>query len=64
MVRIRLSTGSWSLEPIEGGQTTRVTYSIITDPGGKVPRAFADGATNAGMDGLMKAVRKRVTGKE
>jgi len=64
VVRIRLSTGSWSLEPLDGGQATRVTYSIITDPGGKVPRAFADQATNAGMDGLLKAVRKRVTGRE
>jgi carbon monoxide dehydrogenase subunit G len=64
VVRIRLSTGSWSLEPLDRGQTTRVTYSILTDPGGKVPKAFADGATNAGMDGLMKAIRKRVTGHE
>ena len=64
VVRIRLSTGSWLLEPINGGRATRVTYSILTNPGGAIPRSFADQSTNDGISGLFKAVRKRATGRD
>jgi uncharacterized protein YndB with AHSA1/START domain len=62
VVRVRLSTGSWTLEPIDGGKSTRVTYSIITNPGGNIPRAFADQSTNGGMVDLFNAIRRRATG--
>jgi uncharacterized protein YndB with AHSA1/START domain len=63
VVRIKLSTGFWSLEPIDNGRSTRVTYSVLTSPGGAIPRAFADQSTNDGIAGLFAAVRKRATGR-
>jgi uncharacterized protein YndB with AHSA1/START domain len=62
VVRLRISSGSWTMEPIDGGRATKIVYDVVTNPGGALPRAFADASTNSGMVDLLNAVRRRATG--
>ena len=61
VVRVRLNTGSWVIEPIGGGRRSRVTYSILTSPGGAIPRFLADRSNTAFVAALFKAVRARAS---
>jgi uncharacterized protein YndB with AHSA1/START domain len=64
VVRVRLNTGSWVIEPIDGGTRSRVTYSILTDPGGSIPRFLTDRSNSAFVPALFHAVRLRATGHD
>lgn len=59
VVRVKLNTGSWTLEPVNGGARTRLTYSLLTNPGGSIPRWIADKSNTVAIPDLFKAVRKR-----
>ncbi len=63
IVRIKVSEGFWNLEPIDGGKRTRVTYNVLTNPGGQVPRLFLDMSTNQGLSDLFNAIRKQLARK-
>ena len=38
VVRVKLNEGSWLAEPLNGGKRTRLTYTLLTNPGGLIPR--------------------------
>jgi hypothetical protein len=59
VVRLELSTGSWTLEPIDGGRRTRMTYQLITSPGGSIPSWMAEKSTTRAVPELFKAIKDR-----
>jgi hypothetical protein len=63
VVRIPLNQGYWLLEPIDAGRRTRVTYEILTNPGGNIPRFIVDSGATIGIPDLFNAVRRRAAGK-
>ncbi len=58
VLRVKLTEGSWLLEP-NGADKTRATYSIYTDSGGKLPAFVANFASEIGIGKLFAAVRKQ-----
>ncbi len=60
MVRVPINTGSWKLEPREGGKKTFATYYHHTIPGGSVPDLLANTANPGAMRAVVKAIRKTV----
>lgn len=63
VVRVKLNTGYWLLEPREEGKKTFVTYYLYTDPGGSVPKWIADRANKTSVPDVLRAVRKHATAK-
>ncbi len=63
VVRVRLNTGSWVIQPIDGGRRSRVTYYILTNPGGYVPQWVANQSNKQFIPELYKAVEQRAMGK-
>jgi hypothetical protein len=59
VVRIRLNDGSWVAEPISGGSRTRLTYTLLTNPGGLIPDFVANMSNTVAIPKLFKAVMKR-----
>jgi uncharacterized membrane protein len=59
VVRIRLNEGSWVAEPISGGARTRLTYTLLTHPGGLIPDFVANMSNTVAIPKLFKAVMKR-----
>ena len=59
VVRIRLNDGSWVAEPISGGSRTRLTYTLLTNPGGMIPDFVANMSNTVAIPKLFKAVMKR-----
>jgi len=59
VVRIRLNDGSWVAEPISGGSRTRLTYTLLTNPGGMIPGFVANMSNTVAIPKLFKAVMKR-----
>jgi hypothetical protein len=59
VVRLELSTGSWVLEPIDGGKRTRITYQVLTSPGGSVPNWISERSTTRAVPELFKVVKER-----
>lgn len=59
VVRIRLNDGSWVAEPISGGSRTRLTYTLLTNPGGLIPDFVAKMSNTVAIPKLFKAVMKR-----
>lgn len=55
---LRTNKGSWFLEPYSEGRT-KVTYNLLTDPGGKIPDFFINMGTEVTMPDVIRAVRKR-----
>lgn len=41
VVRLATLRGAWTVEPVEGDRT-RVTYRVLADPGGAIPRFIAE----------------------
>ena len=60
VLRVKLTEGSWLLEP-DGPDKTRATYSIYTDSGGKLPPFVANFASEIGIGKIFAAVRKQAT---
>jgi hypothetical protein len=59
VVRVRLNTGAWVIAPLGDGRRSRVTYSILTNPGGNIPRFMTDQSNTVFMPDLFKVVRTR-----
>jgi ribosome-associated toxin RatA of RatAB toxin-antitoxin module len=59
VVRIKLNEGSWLAEPLEGGRHTRLTYTLLTDPGGLIPDFVFNLSNTVAIPELFDAVRKR-----
>lgn len=61
VVRVKLNTGYWLMEPREEGKKTFVTYYLYTDPGGSLPKWIADKANKTSVPDVLRAVRKHAT---
>lgn len=59
VVRIKLNEGSWLAEPLDGGTRTRLTYTLLTNPGGLIPAFVANMSNTVAIPKLFKAVMKR-----
>lgn len=59
VVRIKLNEGSWLAEPLNGGRRTRLTYTLLTDPGGLIPDFVFNLSNTVAIPELFDAVRKR-----
>ncbi len=57
IVRVKINTGSWLMEPLEGGRRSRVTYTVSTHPGGSIPTWVANKSNTVAIPDLFKAVR-------
>jgi hypothetical protein len=58
VVRIKVNTGSYTMEPLDGGKRTRVVYALFTDPGGSIPSFIANKANTTALPDLFAAIRK------
>ncbi len=63
VVRLRINTGSSTMEPIDGGKRTLATYQLLTDPGGSIPKFNSNKANTTCLPELFARVRKRAEGK-
>ena len=59
VVRLKVNTGSWTLEPLDGGKRTLATYQLLTDPGGSIPTFIANKANTTALPKLFEQVRSR-----
>ena len=59
-VRVKKNEGSWVLEPIDGGQHTRATYTLFTDGGGGIPAFLLNSLNRRRLTELYDIVRSRV----
>lgn len=55
---LRANLGEWILEPF-GSNQTKVTYRLLADPGGPVPKFLVTRGTCVSMPQIIAAVRKR-----
>ena len=58
VVRIRVNSGHWLLEPREDGKKTFVTYYLYTAPGGSIPNFVANKGNTIAMPKVFDAIRK------
>ncbi|MBA4142516.1 MAG: SRPBCC family protein [Nitrosospira sp.] len=63
VVRIKLNEGSWLAEPLDGGERTRLTYTLLTNPGGLIPDFVTNMSNTIAIPKLFKAVMKRAIEK-
>ncbi|MCA1829116.1 MAG: hypothetical protein LC689_19505 [Myxococcales bacterium] len=63
VIRLRVNSGSWTMEPIDGGKRTLATYQLLTDPGGSIPTFVANKANTKALPELFARVRKRAEAK-
>lgn len=59
VVRVKLNEGSWFAEPLDGGTRTRLTYTLLMNPGGLIPAFVANMSNTIAIPKLFKAVEKR-----
>jgi hypothetical protein len=59
VVRIKLNEGSWLVAPLDGGTRTRLTYTLLTNPGGMIPDFVANMSNTIAIPELFRAVGKR-----
>lgn len=60
VVRIRLNEGSWLAAPLDGGKHTRLTYTLLTNPGGFIPDFVFNFSNTIAIPELFEAIKKRV----
>jgi hypothetical protein len=60
VTRVRITEGSWLLEPIDDGRQTRATYALFSDSGGKLPAMIANTAGRTAIPKVFDSVRKQV----
>ena len=58
VTRVKVTRGSWLLEPSPGGKT-RATYTIFSDSGGGIPAFLLNAANKSAIPKLFDAVRKQ-----
>ena len=63
VIRLRVNSGSWTMEPLGGGKRTLATYQLLTDPGGSIPTFIANKANTKALPELFARVRKRAEAK-
>jgi hypothetical protein len=63
VVRVKLNEGSWLVEPLKGGMRTRLTYTLLTNPGGLIPDFVVNMSNTVAIPELFESVRKRSTEK-
>lgn len=59
VTRVKITEGSWLLEPTADGQT-RATYTIYSDSGGGIPTMILNTANKTAIPKLFEAIRKQV----
>jgi hypothetical protein len=57
--RVKITEGSWLLEPEDGGRKTRATYMIFSDSGGSIPTFLKNTASRTAIPKLFKAIQKQ-----
>ena len=57
---MKVTEGSWLLEPTENGRQTRATYSVYSESGGSLPASFVNAASKTAIPKLFEAIRKQV----
>lgn len=60
VTRVKITEGSWLLEPLPGGKT-HATYTIYSDSGGGIPTMILNSANKTAIPKLFDAVRKQAT---
>ncbi len=55
---LRENLGEWILEPFEATRT-KVTYRLLTDPGGAIPEFLVNQGTSTTLPQIITAVKKR-----
>jgi len=60
VTRVKVTQGSWLLEPAGAGKT-RATYTIYSDSGGGIPSMLLNSANKTAIPKLFEAVRKQAT---
>jgi carbon monoxide dehydrogenase subunit G len=58
VVRIEVIRGAWEFVPVAGGRRTRVTYTILVDPGGMIPSFIANIAARRAIPDVIRALRR------
>ncbi|MDR3403126.1 MAG: START domain-containing protein [Chthoniobacter sp.] len=58
VTRVKITEGSWLLEPAGGGKT-KATYTIYSDSGGGIPTFLLNSANKTAIPKLFDAVRKQ-----
>lgn len=59
VVRVKLNEGSWLIEPLQDGKHTRLTYTLLTNPGGLIPVFVVNMSNTIAIPKLFKAVAIR-----
>lgn len=59
VVRVKLNEGSWVAEPLDDGRRTRLTYTVLTNPGGLIPDFVVSMSNTVAIPELFEAVKKR-----
>jgi len=57
--RVKITEGSWLLEPEDGGRRTRATYHIYSDSGGSLPISITNAASRSAIPKLFESIRKQ-----
>ncbi len=60
VTRVKVSEGSWLLEPASEGRQTQATYTIYTDSGGGMPSFVLNVAGKTAVPKVFAGVRKQV----
>ncbi len=56
---LREYRGEWQVEPF-GGDRTQLTYRVLTDPGGFVPKFLVEEFTTNTLPQVIAGVRRRM----
>jgi ribosome-associated toxin RatA of RatAB toxin-antitoxin module len=59
VVRVKVNTGAWLLEPLDAGKRTRASYHLHTHPGGDIPDWLANKSNTSAIPDLFQAVARR-----
>jgi hypothetical protein len=59
VARVRITDGSWLLEPSGEGRETRATYCIYSDSGGALPAFIVNAASKTAIPKLFDSIRKQ-----
>ncbi|MCJ7771958.1 MAG: START domain-containing protein, partial [Desulfobacterales bacterium] len=61
VIRVTTCTGSLTIESENKDTTTRITYTLYTDPGGYIPDWLANIANQRSIPKLLRAIKDRST---
>lgn len=59
VVRVKLNEGSWLVEPLHDGKRTRLSYNLLTNPGGLIPPFIVNMSNTTAIPQLFSAIAKR-----